>query len=194
MQLETPIHGTWFQSWAPEIVNPQLRKEIRANRRLWSRIERDLVKAEISTVLEGECDSDEVNQLDRILRCVDEHVFLAIGRAWCSPVLAQNVLGPGRADTPFSFDKQDLQMVLSYRNHLSPNLINAPSTMTEIEEEGRLCLFAWVRQFPSPLAEYGVLRLPRVVGPAEDQTLSVARAKIFEAVISELKLEEVKAT
>lgn len=180
------IHPDWMAKWGNDITDPKLKEAIWADSRFSSRIcDRTLGKqAKLPDV--NEVDVSENTTLNFVLEQPQGALLLDLGIRWLAPVIAPNVLNRGDRNKVGKLSRDQMKIILEYKDHVAPDTINAMPDPQTYQLEGSICIDAWLSSFSDVAATRAKLAFSPVAPSPSNQTKH--RVAICNRTFSDLLL------
>ena len=180
------IHPEWAEKWGIDITDPKLKEAIWIDSRFSHRIcDRILGKqTEFSDVVEA--DLSENLKLDLVLEHSQEAILLELGIRWLAPIVAPNVLNRGDRNKVGELNRDQMKTILEYKDHVTPDVIDAMPDPQNYHIEGLICIDAWLSSFCSATATRAKLAFPPAIPSASSQRRH--RVAICNRALSDLRL------
>lgn len=178
------IHPAWLSRALPDIADAGLREAILGADRFAGRIA-DIL---LGTPSNGDAPAETGAKLDpalaRLLDHLEPSFLIRVGQLWLAPLLATRILAPlGRSGHGLD-DRQNLRLVLQYRDHADPSLRGELPAEPDYAQEGGLCVVAWLQQRSgTPAADRTRLTLAPATAP--EGPVTAARATLVDRILAD---------
>lgn len=138
------------QNWMPEVIDPNLRQDMLANKRLEKTILADILESNgIYTNVDPE-PAEQAEILLSLLRSDLSAVTRCCGMIWHAQQISSLVMRGEAKAILGNADLEDVRLTLRSKEHSgAPDMLPADLD-SAVHRNGRICLSAWLNDLPQP--------------------------------------------